>query len=310
MKLSVVILSYNTRDLLKNCLESISANTHGLDYEVIVVDNGSRDGSREYLRSLEQKRFRNIEEKEKSTKFLNFYNSIFLKVIFNRKNLGFAAGNNVGIKKALGDYILLLNSDTLIKNGALLKLADYMDQHPKVAAVGPRLLNKDGSFQASVGRFPTLPVVFWMLFKEHFGGSEYVRQSPLQEGVVDWVMGAALMIRKEVFEKVGLLDENIFMYMEEVEWCYRVKKAGFKIHFYPGAQITHLWQGSSRTGRKDPILNIYRGLTYFYRKHRSSTEIIILRLLLKFKAIGAITIGYLKSSQYLKETYGEAFKLA
>ncbi|MBM3209215.1 glycosyltransferase family 2 protein [Candidatus Shapirobacteria bacterium] len=299
MKLSVIILSYNTKDLLRNCLESISAKTCGLEHEVIVVDNGSTDGSREYL-----KRCRPACRQGRDAEMQR------LKVIFNKTNLGFAKGNNVGIMGAKGDYILLLNSDTLIVDGALSKLVNFMETHAEVAVVGPRLLNKDGSFQASVGRFPSLPVVFWMLFKEHFGGSEYVRRSPAEGGEVDWVMGAALMARHEVFKKVGFLDEKIFMYMEEVEWCYRAKKAGFKIYFYPDAQIIHLWQGSSQTGRKDPILNIYRGLTYFYQKHRNALEFFILRLLLKLKAIGAIAVGYSKNSQYLKETYREAYKLA
>jgi len=319
VKLSLIILNWNTRELLKQCLESLGqrrkdanlparlagavakragkAGMQRCGEEIIVVDNGSRDGSQEYLKTQMSK----LKTKTQNLK---------LKIILNRENLGFAKGNNVGIKEAKGDYILLLNSDTLIVDGALSRLVDFMDSHPEIAVAGPRLLNKDGSFQASVGRFPTLPVVFWMLFREHFGGSTYVRRSPTEGGEVDWVMGAALMARKEVFEKTGLLDEKMFMYMEEVEWCYRAKKAGFKIYFYPDVQITHLWQGSSQTGRKDPILNIYRGLTYFYRKHRSPLEFIILRLLLKFKAMGAITVGYLKNSQYLKETYREAYKLA
>lgn len=291
MKLSIIILSYNTKDLLENCLESIRKYTHGLEFEIIMVDNGSKDGSVEEVKKFKMQNLK-------------------LKIIENKTNLGFAGGNNVGIRKALGEYILLLNSDTFLKDNALLKMVKLLDSRPDISVLGPRLLNQDGSFQASVGRFPTLPVVFWMLFKEHFGGSEYVRLSPKERGEVDWVMGAALMARKEVFEKVGLLDEKIFMYMEEVEWCYRVKRAGFKVYFYPEAEIIHLWQRSSRTGRKDPILNIYRGLIYFYRKHKSPAELSLLRLLLKLKALGALGLGYIKNNQYLKETYGEAFKLA
>ena len=291
MKLSVIILSYNTKDLLKNCLESIRKYTYGLEFEIIVVDNGSKDESVEEVKKFKMQNLK-------------------LKIIENKTNLGFAGGNNVGIRKALGEYILLLNSDTFLKDNALLKMVKFLDSRPDISVLGPRLLNQDGSFQASVGRFPTLPVVFWMLFKEHFGGSEYVRLSPKEESEVDWLMGAALMARKNIFKKAGLLDENIFMYMEEVEWCYRVKKAGFKIYFYPEAEIIHLWQGSSRTGRKDPILNIYRGLIYFYRKHKNPAELSLLRLLLKLKALGALGLGYIENNQYLKETYGEAFKLA
>lgn len=258
--------------------------------EVIVVDNGSKDDSVEMVKKL-------IKENK------------VIKLIENQKNLGFARGNNVGIKAAQGKYILLLNSDTLLKDNAFCPMINFMEKNPEVSVLGPRLLNQDGTWQASAGRFPTLPVVGIMLFKEHFGGSQYVRTSPLKTCEVDWVMGAALMTKRATFEKIGFLDENMFMYMEEVEWCYRVKKAGEKIFFSPKAEIIHLGQASSPTGRKDPILNIYKGLIYFYKKHQSPLKLAILRFLLKLKAGGAFLFGYLTGNHYLKETYGEAFKI-
>jgi len=292
MQLSVVIVNYNTKKFFKDCLESIFKHTKGLDYELIVVDNASTDGSVEYLQ-----RFKGSKVQRS-------------KVIFNKENLGFSRGNNQGIRQAEGKYILLLNSDTLLKDNALFKMVEFVDQHPEISVLGPRLLNSDGIFQASVGRFPTLPVVAVMLFKEHFGGSRLVRWAPDRICPVDWVMGAALIARKEVFEKVGLLDEKIFMYMEEVEWCYRVKKAGYKIYFYPGAEIFHLGQGSSKTGRKEPILNIYKGLIYFYQKHKSTWELLVLRGLLKLKAGVSFLVGLITTNRYLKETYGKAFKIS
>lgn len=295
MQLSVIIVNYNTKELLKNCLESIFRHTRGLEFEVIVVDNGSEDGSDEYIKNKKLK-IKNTNKK--------------LKIILNKKNLGFAKANNQGIRQAKGKYILLLNSDTLLKNNAFLKMVKFMEEHPEVSVLGPRLLNSDGSFQASVGRFPNLPVVAVMLFREHFGGSGYVRRSPDKIGPVDWVMGAALMFRREVADKAGLMDERIFMYMDEVEWCYRIKKTGGKIMFYPEAEIIHLGGGSSKTGRKDPILNIYKGLIYFYQKHKSPMELVVLRSLLKLKAGGSFLLGYLTNNNYLKETYGEAFKIS
>ena len=287
MDLSVVILSFNTKELLGNCLTSIDKNTSGVDFEVIVVDNASADGSS----AMVKKQFPKV------------------KLIENKDNLGFTKGNNQGIKKASGRYILLLNSDTLLKDNSLEKMVEFMNDHPKVGAIGPKLLNADGTPQASAGRFPDLSVVLIMLFKEHFGGSQLVRTSYNNLKEVDWVMGAALLLRREVLSKTGLLDEKIFMYYDEVEWCYRLKKAGFKIYFYPEAKIIHLWQGSSQTGRKGPILANYQSLVYFYRKHKSPLEFFLLRILLKLKAIIALMMGYLTGNTYLKETYGQAFKL-
>jgi len=313
MKLSVIIVNYNTKQLLKDCLESIFKYTKNLDFEVIVVDNASSDGSEKIVASDQWLVF---SEKEKIKLPITDHGSsrsagpITVRTVKSRTNLGFAGGNNLGIKIAQGQYVLLLNSDTLLKDNAFLKMVDFMDKNPQVSVLGPRLLNSDSSHQASVGRFPGLPVVMMMLFKEHFGGSDYVRWSPDKKCEVDWVMGAALMTRKEIFDKVGFLDEKMFMYMEEVEWCYRVKKAGKKIFFYPGAQITHLWQGSSKTGRKDPIINIYKGLIYFYKKHKNLPELLILRFLLKIKAGSALLWGYLTNNAYLKETYAEAVKIS
>lgn len=285
--LSIIILSYNTRQLLKNCLKSVFGTIKKLKSEVIVVDNHSSDDSVPMVK----KEFPQA------------------KLIANQQNLGFSRGNNQGIKKARGEYILLLNSDTIVQSGALSKMANYLKEHPRVGVVGCRLLNQDGSPQLSAGGFPSLLTCAIMLFWEHWHTSARVRGSFAQIKQVDWVMGAAMMIRKSVLDQVGLLDEKIFMYMEEIELCYRIKKVGGEVVFYPQAEITHLGRGSSRTGKKEPILNIYKGLVYFFQKHRSPFELIILRLMLKTKALLALSWGYLKNDQYLKETYGQAWWL-
>lgn len=288
MDLSVVILSFNTQKLLEDCLTSIFKKTQNVEFEVIVVDNASVDGSVEMV----EKKFSRV------------------KLIKNSENLGFAKGNNQAIQKAKGEFVLLLNSDTVVKEQSLEKMIQFMRNHHEAGVVGPKLLNGDGTFQPSAGKFPSLPVVWVMLFKEKFGGSQLVRGSYNETKEVDWVMGAALVVRKEILNKTGLLDEKIFMYYDEVEWCYRIKKAGFKVYFYPEAKIIHLWQKSSLSGRKGPILANYKGLIYFYRKHKSFLELFLLRVLLKLKAVAALVIGYLTNNSYLKETYVEAFKLA
>lgn len=302
IKLSVIILSWNTRELLKQCLESVisdqrsvTGDQKGLVTEIIVPDNGSTDASGEMVKKLIEK--------------YSGKANLILSLIENKTNLGYPKGNNVGIKEARGKYVMLLNSDTLVERGQIEKLVDFLDGHPEVDIVGPKLLDADGMPQANCGRFPNLVVAWVMLFKEHFGGSGYVRWVPSTSGTVDWLMGAAFMVRREVFEKIGGFDEAIFMYMEEVEWFYRARKANFEAYFYKDAQITHLGRGSSKTGKKDPILNIYRGLIYFFKKHKSPLELLAVKGMLKLKAAGALLVGFLKNDQYLKETYGEAFKI-
>lgn len=287
--ISIIILSWNTKKLLRDCLRSLYVfNPKLYDLEVIVVDNASTDGSPEMVG--------------------RGFNKVNL--FQNKENIGFARANNQGIKKAKGDYLLLLNSDTIVKNKAPVKMARFLEQHPEAGAVGCKLLNPDGTDQPSFGPFPSLFISAVMLFAEHWLGGHLVRRSSKQVKETDWVMGSALMVRKEVVEKTGMLDEKFFMYLEEVEWCYRIKKAGYKIFFYPGAKIIHIGGASSPTGRKDPILNIYRGLIYFYKKHYPRWQLPVLRLMLKLKAAGTLLVGYLTNSQYLKETYGQAFKIS
>jgi len=293
LMLSIVILSWNTEALLKQCLESLEEGCEGIGgCEVVVVDNGSTDGSSEMVRKYQ---IRNTKYK--------------IRLIENQSNLGFAKGNNIGIKQARGKYIMLLNSDTIVQKGSLKKMVDFLDQHGEISVVGPKLLNQDGTPQSSCGQFPNLWVVFIMLFKEHFGGSRTVRYSPAVSGEVDWLMGAAFVAREKVFKKVGFLDERMFMYMEEVEWFYRVRKAGLKAYFLKEAEIVHLGRGSSSSGKKEPILNIYKGLLHFYKVHKSPLELFILRLMLKVKALISLLIGDLKNDNYLKQTYGQAIKI-
>lgn len=318
-KLSVIILSWNTRELLKNCLESVVGSQGALVTshrspitEVVVVDNGSTDGSVEMVKEMVARgQLSVISDQGLDVGGKNVHRSPVtpLRLVENQANLGFAKGNNVGINLAKGEYLMLLNSDTLVGRRETEKLVNFLDNHPDVDIIGPKLLNSDGSPQASCGCFPDLKVTFIMLFKEHFGGSDYVRSSPKTSVFVDWLVGAAFVARKKVFDKIGGFDEKIFMYMEEVEWFYRANKAGFKAFFYKDAEITHLSRGSSKTGRKDPILNIYKGVIYFFRKHKSPVELVLVKTMLKLKAVGALTIGYLGGNQYLKETYGEALKI-
>lgn len=287
MNLSVIIVSFNTKVLLDNCLKSLlsSLKQAALESEVIVVDNNSTDGSRELLRDK--------------------YPTV--RTVLNRKNVGFGRANNQGIRAADGEYILLLNSDTLVEAQAIARLYEFISAHPRVF-VGPKLLNPDGSDQTSCGPFLSLPVVFAALFLK---GDKLglTRWSPNRVCKVDWVSGAALAASKKLFLAGLLFDEGIFMYMEEIDLLYRARQKGYETYFFPGARITHLGSGSSTDRRKGPILNIYRGLLYFYKKHYSPLELFILRRLLQLKALVAWSIGAITGNAPLRSTYAEAFGL-
>lgn len=284
MDLSIIIVSFNTKSLLRDCLSSVFQQTKGIKFEVIVIDNHSADGSV----SMIEKKFPQV------------------VLIENKKNLGFAKANNQGIKKAKGEYIFLLNSDTVLKDNPFLGLIKFAREKTRVGIVGCRLLNKDGSFQPSVSPFFTLPwVALWLVTADRF-----LYSSPSKNRQVDWVMGAALMAKKEAIKEVGLLDEDFFMYMEEVEWCYRLKKAGWQVWFYPGAEVFHLVRGSSPEGRQRAIWGIYQGLVLFYQKHFPSWQLFVLRLLLQAKAVLVWLIGILTNNRYYKDTYAKAFNLA
>lgn len=284
MDLSVIIVSFNTKDLLQDCLASVFKQTKGIKFEVLVVDNASTDSSAEMVRK-------------------RFPQAILVK---SKENLGFAKANNQGIKKAKGKYVLLLNSDTELKGNPLAKLIKFARNHPQAGVIGGRLLNKDGTFQPSVSSFLTLSrAILWLTI-----GDRFLYSSPPKTCQVDWVMGAALMVKKETLKKVGLLDEKFFMYMEEQEWCYRFKKAGWQVWFYPEAEIFHIVRGGSPEGRQRAILGIYEGLIYFYQKHFPSWQLFVIKWLLKAKALGVWLIGVLTGNKYFKETYAKAFKLA
>ncbi len=301
--LSIIVLNWNTKKLLKNCLISVFKQTKNLNFEVIVVDNGSTDDSvkmikKEFLRS-------SVASGEGGNQVV---------LIENKKNLGFAAGNNQGIKKANGEYLLLLNSDTKISNNAFKQLLDFARSKDKLAVVGPQLINPGGKIQRSSAPFYTLPVVTLSLFCADY----WLRRAPTKAKPVDWVEGSCFLISRAALDKIGLLDEKFFMYVEEMEFCYRAKKAGFSVWFYPGAQVYHLVRGSSQPSfaeasegcsKQKAIWWIYEGLIYFYQKHFAPWQLVVLKFLLRTKAVGAWLLGVLTGNKYLKETYAKAFKM-
>jgi len=253
MKLSIVIISWNVREDLLRCLSAIRDNPPAASFEQIIIDNNSTDSTVEAVR-------RQFPE---------------VAIVENPENVGFARANNQGMEQARGDYVLLLNPDTVVHPHALDRLVAFLDEHPDVGACGPKLLNDDGSPQGSVRRFPTFRGVLYAhtvcrmlgLFRRQHRQWMMKDFAFDRQADVDQIMGAAMMVRRTVIDQVGRLDANFFMYFEEVDWCYRIKQAGWRIVFLPDAVITHLGgRSSSQTPLKRFMM--LTSLMAFFRKHR------------------------------------------
>lgn len=262
---SVVIVSYNTRDLLRACLRSVVANPSHQMYrddvtgqgssvvrcEVFVVDNASSDGSAAMVRE----------------EFPQVH------LVESPHNLGFAAATNVGLRQASGTYLLLLNPDAELLGNALPAMVDFLESHSRVAAVGPRLIYADGRRQHSAFRFPTLAQVLLDLFPLHgrlldsrINGRYPPATSPHP---IDHPLGACMLISREALADVGLLDEGFFMYCEEVDWCLRARKRGWEVYHVPHAVAVH-HAGQSTGQRRDAMLvQLYASRLRLYRKHYS-----------------------------------------
>jgi GT2 family glycosyltransferase len=254
MDLSVVTVSYNTRELVRGCLASVFATLgSALRFEVIVVDNASSDGSVPMIRG----------------------SFPAVHVLANSENVGFAAGSNQGIRESSGRYVVLLNPDTVAMDGALVEMVRLMEQRNEVGAVGPSLLFPDGSLQHSAFTFPTLPMIFLDFFplNHRFVNSRLNGRYPrawCREGEpfdIDHPLGAALMVRRSVVDEVGLLDEGFFMYCEEIDWCMRIKRAGWTILCCPAANIVHYVGQSTGQFREDMYVELHRSRYRLYKKH-------------------------------------------
>lgn len=289
VELSIIILSYNTARLTRQTIESIYQTTNEqVHFEVIVLDNHSTDESPHVLTGL-----RKLHDN--------------LHVIESNDNLGYSKGNNVAAKRAKGTYLLFLNSDIIVHEDAIEQLLQFLKNNQDAAFCGGKLLNQDGTDQPSCGPFYSLPVIFGALFLrgDYWG---LTRSSPSTTRRVDWVSGACLLTTKQVFQKLHGFDEQIFMYMDEIDLLYRAKQKKYDTYFYPSAHFTHLASASSG-GKTYPILQVYKGFLYFYRKHHSAVAVTLLKGMLQWKAYIAIWIGKITQNSYLTETYGKAQKL-
>jgi hypothetical protein len=262
VRLSVILINLNTCEFLRACLASMKARMDDSAFEVILVDNGSTDGSLEMVRD----------------------GFPLVRVFPQGKNLGFTKANNIGLRAARGKYLLVLNSDTEIVDNALESLCAFMDEHAEIGVLGPQLLNTDLTVQLSCRRFPSYRTALFhryslitKLFPRNRYSQEYL-MTDIGHGCtmdVDWVSGAALLTRRETIEEVGLLDEGFFIYAEDVDWCYRMKQAGWRVAYYPDAKILH---HIGRATRKIPYRMTYerhRSMWRFYRKHYSRGIVLV-----------------------------------
>ena len=249
--LSIVVVTWNTRELVLECLDSIErADDDGLSSETWLVDNGSCDGTVEAV----------------------FERFPWAGVVALPDNVGFAAGCNAGIRRANGRHVLLLNSDTRICADALGRCVAYLDAHPDVGIVGPQLLHPDGTTQNSIHNFPLMATellprgLFQFLFRSRFPSRRWTGNDPIE---VEAIVGAAIFARREVIERVGALPEDYFLFLEETDWCWRVREAGWRIVHLPTAYVTH-WSGASSKKKNATLTRIeyHRSLYHFYRKHR------------------------------------------
>ncbi len=251
VNLSIVIVSYNTREMLRKCMQSLPASLPHHSWDVWVVDNDSSDGSAEMIACD--------------------YPAAHL--ISNRHNPGFACANNQALKECSGRILLLLNPDTEPHPGSLSLMIDYLEKHDDVGVVGPMLLNTDGSLQHNGGRFPS-PIRDLLTYtgliqrlpdstkmRIRYGSNDFnaVRN-------VDQVSGACLMFPRSVFDKIGGLDESYFMFFEEIEFCLRVQRTGKRVVYYPEAKVVHHWMGSVRKNYREMEKQLNRSRILYYRK--------------------------------------------
>lgn len=303
LDLSIIIINYNTARLTIDCLTSIIKNINHLSYEIVLIDNGS-----------DIKDFNNV--KAFAKKFPQ------IKLVGNKKNFGFSKANNQGMKHSRGKHLLFLNSDTILKSDVVSPLLKWMESHPRAGIVSCQLYNADGSVQGTGGYFPTFSkVLLWMLMlddipfferliKPFHPAHKYKANAgnlPSSPTSYDWITGAFMLVRREVADEITGFDEDYFMYVEDVDYCYRAKKASWEVWLLPEYGITHLGGSSSKT--EFPLLSEFNNLRLFYKKHMPRWQGRILPLLFKIGILQrAVILGILKGPQTGK-LYVKTFKL-
>jgi len=274
MDLSCILVNWNTKDLILGALRSVVETVHGFVYEIIVVDNGSRDGSPAAVAEAFPQ----------------------VRLIRNDTNHGFARAVNQALAQARGRYIMLLNSDARLMEGAVQALMAFMEENPDVGIAGGQLINADGSRQNSIAPFPSLATellnkrLLRTLFPHRYPGKERNYPRPIN---VDSLVGACIIVRRQAIAEVGNLDEGYFFFMEETDWCFRMKKQGWRISFVPGAHILHLQGSSVARAKTEARIEYYRSRYRFFAQWRGRTETILLQGGLILRLVGEVAANSL-----------------
>jgi len=266
MIISIIIVNFNAGELIFACIESIINNNTLKEYEIIVVDNDSTDHSVQIIKE-------NFPE---------------VKVIETGKNLGFSAGNNIGFKAATGDYILVLNPDTLVINNAIEKCVTYLKSHPEVGMLGCKVLSETGERQSTLMKFLRLQDILinifipykWICNNQWLGKRHYEDLDHNHSYDVEVIVGCFMMLPRTLLNQVGGFDEDFFMYVEEVEWCWRVYQTGKKIRYYPDSQIIHYGGGCSSSLSHRKTLLMAKGTLMFFEKTRGNLISVLANLLM------------------------------
>jgi len=293
--LSIIIVNYNTKEQLEKCLYSIYDSIREISFELVVSDNHSVDGSLEMLEE----------------------NYPQVNVIKNERNLGFAKANNKALSMAKGKYILLLNSDTIVLKLSVNNMIDFLRNHKEAGAVGAKMLYPDHTIQRTARRFPSPMAsifgrksILTRLIPENRFSKRYLmydREHQEDPYEVDWVSGGGIMVKREVVEQVGLLDERFFIYWEDADWCFRIKQKGWKVFCVPSAPIIHYEAGSSKNRKLKLIVHFHRSVFLFYRKHYLKSNLnpmyVIAAVGLSLRALIQCLISILSTS--MKKLAGE-----
>ena len=267
MKISIIIVSWNVREDLVKCLDSIYKNPPSKKYEIVIVDNASADDTVKTIK--------------------NDYKKVV--VIENKTNSGFSAANNLGIKKTSGQYLFLLNPDTIVCKNSIDVLAEILDKYEDAGACGPRLFNPDGTDQIAVGSVPTFRALLYGktilrslgIFRRHYKSLKHVDFDYEKQAEMEQLSGAAVMVRSSVIKEIGLMDETFFMYYEDIDLFLRIRKAGWKLLYVPAAKIIHSGGKSSDQVSWAKHMMMYESLFIFLKKHKGKFQTWLFGLLFK-----------------------------
>ncbi|MBM7609076.1 GT2 family glycosyltransferase [Lysinibacillus composti] len=288
MDLSIVIVNYNTKKLTLECIDSIYKATMNEAFEIFMVDNNSSDDSVQAIKETFPE----------------------VKVIANKENVGFSRANNQAIKVSKGRYVLLLNSDTIVKETTLSTIIAFMDDHQDIGATGCKVVLPDGTLDKACHRgFPTPEASFYYMaglaekypnnHKYNSYHKSYLDMNEIHE--IDCLVGAFMMVRRETIVEVGMLDETYFMYGEDIDWCYRIKEAGWKVYYYPKVSIVHYKGASSRRKPFKIVYEFHRAMFIFHKNHFAPKYNVFINALvylgISLKLSAAVTLNAIKKSR-------------